>query len=82
MPFLFALIFLCWFLTWFFLFRRKPKGILDDLREAEQAMKNASTSEDRVAAAKRVLDIIEEDELTGVVVDDARAEAQKVLRFR
>jgi cbb3-type cytochrome oxidase subunit 3 len=82
MPFLFALIFLCWFLTWFFLFRRKPKGILDDLREAEQAMKNASTSEDRVAAAKRVLDIIEEDELTGVVVDDARAEAEKVLRFR
>lgn len=82
MPFLFALIFLCWFLTWFFLFRRKPKGILDDLREAEQAMKNASTSEDRVAAEKRVLDIIEEDELTGVVVDDARAEAEKVLRFR
>lgn len=82
MPFLFALIFLCWFLTWFFLFRRKPKGILDDLREAEQAMKNASTSEDRVAAAKRVLEIIEEDELTGVVVDDARAEAEKVLRFR
>ncbi len=81
MPFLFALVFVCWFLTWFFLFRRKPKGILDDMREAEQAMKLATSAEDRRAAAKRVSAIIEEDDLAGVVVDDARAAAEKVLRL-
>jgi len=81
MPFLFALIFVCWFLAWFFLFRKKPKGILDDMREAEQAMKLATSLEDRRAAAKRVIAIIEEDDLAGVIVDDARAAAEKVLRL-
>lgn len=81
MPYLFALIFICWFFAWFFLFRKPKVGILGRLREAEAAMQQAQSPEARRAAAKRVLDIIEDEDLAGVIVDDARAAAEKILRI-
>lgn len=80
MAYLFALILICWFLTWFFIFRGKSRDTLEDLYEAQAAMNNAQTPEERYEAAKVVLEIIEEDSLAGIVVDDARDAAQKVLR--
>ncbi len=80
MAYLFALILLCWFLAWFFLFRKR-RDTLQNMFDAQAAMESAQSPEEKKAAAKQVLAIIDEEELAGVVVDDARASAVKVLRY-
>lgn len=81
MAFLFSLVFVCWFFTWFFLFRKKSRRTLQNLQDAEQAMNRAGTRDEKRAAARRVLAIIDDEDLAGVIVDDARAAAERVLRF-
>ena len=80
MPYLVTFIIICWLFAYLFL--RGPGGskTLKEMREAEAEMKAATTREDRRAAARRILDVIERDDLTGIVVDDARKAAELTLR--
>lgn len=80
MPYLATFIVICWLFAYIFL--RGPGGskTLKEMREAEAEMEAATEREQRRAAAKRVIEIIERDDLTGIVVDDARKAAEKALR--
>ena len=80
MFYLFVLIIICWILSFYFLRGGGGKKTLQRMREAHQEMEAATTHPDRQAAAKRVIAIIEQEHLAGIVVEDARKDAEAVLK--
>ena len=73
-----SLIVFCWIVgVW--LLRGSGKGRLDELRETQAEMDAAGDIDDKRDAARRILEIIDRDELAGIVVDDAKHAAEAIL---
>lgn len=80
MPYLATFIVICWVFAYIFLRGEGGSKTLREMREAQADMESAPSREERRAAARRVIEAIERDDLAGVVVDDARKAAELVLR--
>ena len=78
MTYFFIFIFISWVFIYFFVLRKR-RGPMEEMRAAEAQMKSAVDFEEKRAAARRVLDIIDRYEMAGIVVDDAYKAAKAIL---
>lgn len=80
MLYLIAAIVVCWIVGGLLLSKAGDLKPMQQLRTAEAAMETGATADEKRSAAREVLELIEQNELAGVIVDDARKAAEKVLR--
>jgi len=78
LTYFFIFIFISWVFIYFFVLRKR-RGPMEEMRAAEAQMKSAVDFEEKRAAARRVLDIIDRYEMAGIVVDDAYKAAKAIL---
>lgn len=80
MLYLIVAIVCCWIVAFLLLRASGHSKPMLRLKDAVTRMENAPNAGDRTLAAKEVVAIIDKYELAGVVADDARKDAEAVIR--
>ena len=82
MIYFFTMIFVGWLFAYIFIIRgRSGPNPMDSMRDAQAEMREASEGENKRAAARKFLEIIEDYDLSGIVAEDAKKEAEDTLKW-